>query len=191
MLFLFISYSLYGFLGHDKEGTMPDQHASRSKSTMMVVLTVSDEKKAAQFYEQAFGFENDYKPGGGNWPQGCPPPLHKNDASILLVQAKFSSGPNLATKMLPVPANNAKEMGILPMSLYLRVDNVDKVVSDAIKHGATSTGPVTEMLWGDRCGTVIDPDGYTWMLATHVHTPTKREINQKFKALLKGGKLSS
>lgn len=166
---------------------MPEQPA-RTQGTMTVVLTVKDAKKASKFYEQAFGFENDYKPGGGNWPSQCPPPLHKNEATILLVQAAFGSVPSIATKMLPVPANNAKAIGILPMSLYIRVDDVDKVVADAVKLGATATGPVTDMLWGDRCGTVIDPDGYTWMVSTHVYKPTKKEINHKLKAFLEAEK---
>jgi len=86
--------------------------------------------------------------------------------------------------MLPVPANNAKALGILPISLYIRVPDVDKCVAEAVKLGATSTGPIKEMLWGARCGTVIDPDGYTWMVATQVREPTKAEMTQKFQELL-------
>jgi PhnB protein len=38
-----------------------------------------------------------------------------------------------------------------------------------------------DMFWGDRCGTVVDPDGYTWMVATHVAEPTPQEMKQKMK----------
>ena len=153
-------------------------------STITTILTVTDAKAATEFYERAFGFENAYVPGGGNWVQQCPPPLQLNESTILLVQAKFATGPNLAVGMLPVPANNAKALGILPISLYIRVPDVDKVVAEAVRLGATSLGPIKEMLWGARCGTVIDPDGYTWMVATQVRVPTKKEMTHKFKELL-------
>jgi len=40
---------------------------------------------------------------------------------------------------------------------------------------------VMDMFWGDRCGTVVDPDGYTWMVATHVAEPTPQEMKKKMK----------
>src|ERR1017187_10454753 len=36
-----------------------------------------------------------------------------------------------------------------------------------------------DMFWGDRCGTVVDPDGYTWMVATHKAEPTSQEMKKK------------
>jgi PhnB protein len=37
------------------------------------------------------------------------------------------------------------------------------------------------MFWGDRCGTIVDLDGYTWMVATHVAEPTPKEMQKKMK----------
>ena len=37
------------------------------------------------------------------------------------------------------------------------------------------------MFWGDRCGTVVDPDGYTWTVATHIANPTPEEMKKKLK----------
>ena len=53
--------------------------------------------------------------------------------------------------------------------------SVDKVVDKATKLGATSQGPVMDMFWGDRCGTVLDPDGYIWMVGTHKAEPTAKK----------------
>jgi hypothetical protein len=36
-----------------------------------------------------------------------------------------------------------------------------------------------EMFWGDRCGTVVDPEGYTWMVGTHTAEPTPQEMKKK------------
>ena len=61
---------------------------------------------------------------------------------------------------------SAKSVGASPASFYIYVEKVDKVVDKASKLGAASQGPVMDMFWGDRCGTVVDPDGYTWMVGT-------------------------
>jgi PhnB protein len=35
------------------------------------------------------------------------------------------------------------------------------------------------MFWGDRCGTIVDPDGNTWMISTHMAEPTPQEMKKK------------
>jgi hypothetical protein len=42
------------------------------------------------------------------------------------------------------------------------------------------------MFWGDRCGAVVDPDGYTWMVATHIAEPTPQEMKKKMKEQMSG-----
>src|SRR5207245_1324653 len=81
---------------------------------------------------------------------------------------------------------SAKTVGASPATLYLLTENVDRAVAKAIKLGATAQGPVTDMFWGDRCGTVIDPDGYIWMLATHTAEPTPQEMKKKMKEQMSG-----
>ena len=76
-------------------------------------------------------------------------------------------------------ARSAKTIGASPVTLYLMVEDVDKVVAKAIKVGATAAAPVAEMFWGDRCGTIVDPDGNPWMVATHASEPTPQEMRKK------------
>jgi uncharacterized glyoxalase superfamily protein PhnB len=78
-------------------------------------------------------------------------------------------------------SRGAKTIGASPTSLYLLTQNVDKTVAKAVKLGAVLKGPVMDMFWGDRCGTVADPEGYTWMVATHIAQPTPKEMQQKMK----------
>jgi len=40
---------------------------------------------------------------------------------------------------------------------------------------------VMDMFWGDRCGTVVDPEGYARMVATHIAQPTPQEMKKKMK----------
>ena len=131
------------------------------------MLTVSDIPAAVSFYQKAFGFS---KRAVMNGPDGKP--IH---AELNLRGTTLMLGPEN-------PAWNkrsAKTVGASPASLFLYVENVDKVVAKAISLGAQSQGPVMDMFWGDRCGTIVDPDGYSWMVGTHKAEPSAREMKKK------------
>jgi len=142
-----------------------------SVSTM---LTVTDVKSAAAFYQKAFGFE---KRGIMNGPDGKA--IH---AELTLRGTTLMLGPEIPQ----MGSRSAKTLGDSPSTLYLLTENADKTVEKAIRLGATSKGPVMDMFWGDRCGTVVDPDGYTWMVATHVAEPTPQEMQKKMKEQMPG-----
>jgi PhnB protein len=145
--------------------------------SLSAVLTVSNMKAAMAFYQKAFGFE---KRGLMAGPNGKP--VHGE--MVLRGTALMLSPENPAWG-----ARSAKAVGASPASLYLLVEDVDKTVAKAIKLGATVTYPVTDMFWGDRCGTIVDPDGYSWMVATHKSEPTPQEIRKKMKEQMsQGGK---
>jgi PhnB protein len=142
-----------------------------SVSTM---LTVTDVKSAAAFYQKAFGFE---KRGIMDGPDGKA--IH---AELTLRGTTLMLGPEIPQ----MGSRSAKTLGGSPSTLYLLTENADKTVEKAIRLGATSKGPVMDMFWGDRCGTVVDPDGYTWMVATHVAEPTPQEMQKKMKEQMPG-----
>ena len=132
-----------------------------------VMLTVKDIKAAAGFYQKAFGFQ---KRGIMNGPDGQPMhcELRLRDTTLML-------GPEMGGN------KSAQSLGGSPISLYLLVDNVDKVHAKALKLGASSNMPVTDMFWGDRCGDVTDPAGQRWMIATHKAEPTPAEMKKAMK----------
>src|SRR5438552_2895899 len=132
-----------------------------------VMLTVADVKAAAGFYQKAFGFA---KRNIMNGPDGKPmhAELTFRDTTLMLGAECPERG-----------ARSAKSIGASPATLYLMSENVDKVVAKALKSGATAKGPVMDMFWGDRCGTIVDPDGNTWMVATHQAAPTPQEMKKK------------
>jgi len=131
------------------------------------VLTVSDVASAVKFYQRAFGFSNR---GVMNGPDGKP--IH---AELTLRGTTLMLGP----ENLAVGKRSAKTMGASPASLFLYVERVDKVVAKAVDLGATAQGPVMDMFWGDRCGTVVDPEGYSWMVGTHKAEPTSKEMKER------------
>jgi PhnB protein len=137
--------------------------------SLTAMLTVSDVKAAVAFYQKAFGFA---KRGIMNGPDGRA--IH---AELTLRGTTLMLGP----EMPQMGALSAKAIGASPASLYLLTDNADEVVAKALKLGATSKGPVMDMFWGDRCGTVVDPEGYSWMVATHIAQPTPQEVKKRMK----------
>jgi len=134
-------------------------------------LTVTDIKAAVNFYQKALGFS---KRGIMNGPDGKP--IH---AELTLRGTTLMLGPEIPQ----MGSRSAKSLGGSPVTLYLTTENADKLVAKAVKLGATQKGPVMEMFWGDRCGTIVDPDGNTWMIATHVSEPTPREMKKKMKEM--------
>src|SRR5882724_11603408 len=74
---------------------------------------------------------------------------------------------------------SAKTLGASPAGLFIYVENVDKVVAKALGLGATSKGEVMDMFWGDRCGKVVDPEGYNWMVGTHKAEPSAQQMKKK------------
>ena len=141
----------------------------KAYSSLTAMLTVTDVKTAAAFYKKAFGFA---KRGIMNGSDGKA--IH---AELTLRGTTLMLGPETPQ----MGARSAKTIGASPTSLYLLTENADKVVAKAVKLGAAPKGPVMDMFWGDRCGTVVDPDGYTWMVATHVAEPTPQEMKKKMK----------
>jgi PhnB protein len=135
-------------------------------SAVSAMLTVSDIPAAVSFYQKAFGFAKRSVMSG---PDGKA--MH---AELTLRSTTLMLGPENEA----MGKRSAKSIGASPAGLYIYVENVDKVVEKATKLGATSQGPVMDMFWGDRCGTVVDPDGYTWMVGTHKADPTAKEMKK-------------
>src|SRR6266568_3984532 len=128
---------------------------------------------AVSFYQKAFGFSKRAIMEG---PDGKP--IH---AELTLRGTTLMLGPENTA----MGKRSAKSVGASPASLFIYVENVDKVVDKATKLGATSQGPVMDMFWGDRCGTVVDPDGYSWMVATHKAEPTAKEMKKGMEEMMK------
>ena len=145
----------------------------KAYGAVSAALTVVDIPAAVSFYQKAFGFT---KRGIMSGPDGKP--MH---AEITLRGTTVMLGPESPS----MGRRSAKNVGASPASLYIYVENVDKVVEKAAKLGATPQGPVMDMFWGDRCGTVVDPDGYTWMVGTHKAEPSVKEMKKGMEEMMK------
>lgn len=116
-------------------------------------LTVRDPAGAIRFYESGLGF----KLRGKMEHEGkiMHAELLHNDSLVML-------GPE-----------NPQQGGLAPsgpqsITLYTYVENVDEVTSRAATAGARVISPPGDMFWGDRVSIIVDPEGFTWWLATHI-----------------------
>ncbi|MGH9373433.1 MAG: VOC family protein, partial [Vicinamibacterales bacterium] len=69
--------------------------------------------------------------------------------------------------------------GGITASFMIYVEDVDAAVRTAVNAGGTVDKPVENQFWGDRCGTVVDPFGHKWTLATHVEDVSPEEMQRR------------
>jgi len=67
---------------------------------------------------------------------------------------------------------------------YLYVGDADAAYKRAVGAGAKSVSEPADQFWGDRMGTVTDPFGNTWSLATHKEDPTPEEMAKRMAAMM-------
>jgi PhnB protein len=135
-------------------------------------LTVSDAAGAIAFYERAFGAKEVVRmdaPGGK------------------IGHAEVRVGDSLVMLSDAFPHSSVRppsELGGTSASVFLYVEDVDAVVAEAVDAGATLTSEVADMFWGDRFGTVTDPFGHIWSIATHVEDVPAEEMAERAKAAM-------
>ena len=76
-----------------------------------------------------------------------------------------------------------KSVGGSPVCLLLYVADVDSVFQRAIATGAKKVKPVENQFYGDRSGTVTDPFGHVWTIATHVEDVSPEEMKNRMAAM--------
>ncbi|GGG49111.1 glyoxalase [Caldovatus sediminis] len=73
------------------------------------------------------------------------------------------------------------------VTIHLYVEDVDAVFARALAKGATVMQPVETKFYGDRGGTLRDPFGHVWHVATHVEEVSPEEIRRRAAAMRGGG----
>ena len=134
-----------------------------------VILTVDDAAKAIDFYKQAFGAKEISRlPMGDKIGHA---ELQIGDTRIML-NDEFPDNDNLGPRA----------RGGTPVGLIVYTDDVDLVFRRAIDAGGTEKMPVENQFWGDRMGTLTDPFGHRWSIATHVEEVAPEEYQARMEA---------
>jgi PhnB protein len=140
--------------------------------TVTPYLAVDDAAAAIEYYKKAFGAKERVR-------------MDTPDGRI--GHAELEIGDSLVMLADPFPQSSTappKELGGTSAGVFMYVEDVDAVVKKAVDAGATVTMEVADQFWGDRFGTVTDPFGHSWSLATHVEDLTPEEIAERGKAAM-------
>jgi PhnB protein len=76
-----------------------------------------------------------------------------------------------------------RSLGGSTVGLMIYLENVDTVFARALKAGARSLRPLANQFYGDRSGTLEDPYGHVWTIATHVEDVPPEEIERRVAAM--------
>ncbi len=76
-----------------------------------------------------------------------------------------------------------KDLGGTPVSLMIYVEDVDAIYPQAIAAGGTEMKPLQDQFYGDRSGTLTDPFGHVWTIATHKEDVTPEEMDKRLAAM--------
>jgi uncharacterized glyoxalase superfamily protein PhnB len=136
------------------------------------MLTFRDARRAIDFYKLAFGARERFVMPGAGGRGVMHAELQMGDSVIMLGEENPQA-----------PCRSAETLGASPVGFYVYLENVDEAFATAVAAGAKVRMPVQEMFWGDRVGTVEDPFGYAWSLATHTRDLTMEEIREGAEAM--------
>ena len=137
--------------------------------TVTPFLTVDDAARAIEFYQRAFGATERGRMLG---PDGK------------VAHAEIQIGDSVVMLSDPFPHSTVKpptELGGTSVGVFVYVEEVDAVFHQAVDAGATVTMALEDMFWGDRFGSVTDPYGHHWSLATHVEDVPPEEMEERAK----------
>lgn len=133
--------------------------------TVTAHLTVDNAAKALDWYKRALGAEEisrfpmpDGKIGHAE--------LRIGDSKIML------NDPMMGGK-------GPQAYGGSPAALWVYVPDCDALFNRAVSAGAQTQMPMGDQFWGDRCGAIKDPSGYTWTIATRKEDLTPEEMQRR------------
>jgi PhnB protein len=130
-------------------------------------LIVDGAARAIEFYKAAFGATELFR---------FPTPEGR------IGHAELRIGDSVVMLADEAPEHGARSPGRVggtPVTLMLYTEGVDKVVDRAVTHGATLKRPVADQFYGDRTGTIEDPFGHQWHIATHIEDVSPEELQRR------------
>ena len=146
---------------------MPVKPIPEGYHTVTPHLYVKGGAEALEFYQKGFGAEEISRVA---MPDGR------------LGHAEFRIGDSvimLADEYPEMNVRGPKSLGGASVSMALYVEDVDAFVKRAVAAGAKLTRPVQNQFYGDRTGTLEDPFGHVWHVATHVEDVSEEEMRRR------------
>ena len=133
-------------------------------------LVVRGGTRAIDFYKKAFGATEVVRmdaPGGkiGH------AELKIGDSIVMLADENPDMG-----------AKSPESYGGSPVHLMIYVEDCDSVFKRSLDAGGKETRPLKDQFYGDRSGSLTDPFGHGWTIATHTEDLSPEEISKRMAA---------
>jgi len=135
--------------------------------TVTAYLAVNGAAQALEFYKKAFGAAELMR-----FPQ---PDGKIGHAEIQIGDSRIM----LSDEYAEMNFRGPKSLGGTPVSIMLYVENVDAFVERAVAAGAKLVRPVKDQFYGDRSGSIEDPFGHSWHIATHIEDVSMEEMQRR------------
>ena len=144
--------------------------------TITPQLVLDDAARAIDWYKKALGADEVARAVGPDGRVIMHAEIRIGDSLIMLNDAMGG-------------AKSAKALGGSPITLWVYVEDCDALYNRAVSAGAkVGTGPMGQLadqFWGDRTGTITDPFGYTWTIATRKEDLTPEEMKTRMNDFFK------
>ena len=139
-------------------------------------LIVRGADKAVEFYKKAFGARETASR------------LSAADGKIMHTEMKMFDQMVMLSDEVPDQGRlGPQSLAGSAVSLMVYSRNVDAAMARAVAAGATVKMAAEDMFWGDRLGSVGDPFGHVWLIATHKADVSPREMQKRWQAMLAQG----
>jgi PhnB protein len=138
-------------------------------------LIVKGAAQAIDFYKHSFGATELFRMADAEGRVGHAE-IRIGDSVIMLADENLSRG-----------YRSPRSLGGSPVSIMLYLEYVDDVFARAVKAGAKAQRAVANQFYGDRSGTLEDPFGHVWTIATHVEDVPPAELERRARAAMSSG----
>ena len=153
---------------------MPVKPIPEGYHSVTPYLIIRGAADAIEFYKNAFGAVELFRfpaPGG----------------KIGHAEIKVGDSPIMLADEYPdMGYKGPQSIGGSPVSLMMYLEDVDSVFNRAVEAGATVKEAVQDKFYGNRTGTVIDPFGHIWHIATHKEDVSMEEMERRAKTASAG-----
>ncbi|HUL51664.1 MAG TPA: VOC family protein [Verrucomicrobiae bacterium] len=148
---------------------IPDGHHSITPT-----LTVKGASNAIEFYKKAFGAQELSRFPG---PDG---------KSIMHAEIKIGDSVIMLNDEYPqMGCRSPQSIGGASGGIFLYVQDADDTFNKAVLAGATPQMPMMDAFWGDRFGSIVDPYGHVWSIATRKKDMTYDELRKAAEEFMK------
>jgi len=153
----------------DKVQPIPDGYHSVTPT-----LIIKGAAAAIEFYKTAFGATELFR-------------MMQPDGRVGHAEIKIGDSPIMLADEFPeLNYVSPQTLGGSAVALMIYVEDVDTVFKRAIDHGASERRAVEDQFYGDRSGSLIDPFGHSWNIATHMEDVSPEDMEERAKSAHSG-----